>query len=366
MSTDSGRAVQPADVRTGEDLRVDSVSGGHAMELSRRMRHLVGAVLIAMPLVSILAGIAGAVPIFSRKYQTSCSTCHYAFPQLNAFGKAFLNNGWRYPGGDANFRKDEPTSLGSEAYKQVWPNAIWPSDIPGSAPIAVHAVGSIEMPFNQPDSVGQEHVELSRARAGVLRRHAGRELLVLRRGRVREERRRRGRHGIPVPLPVEPRPGIQRRRGQPALRSFSGRLQPDPVGHQRLRAREPQWLDGRRRDAGPWSLGRGQRAGWQGRMEIHRRDGRGPGTGRRGNGQGLLRAGHLQDRRAGRARRHRGPGQRHVGVLHGQQRHARAATSTRAPWEATRPSPPTRHASTSACTRARRTSGTRTRSSTPP
>ena len=105
------------------------------MNLSGKMFRLVGAVLIAIPLVSILISVAGAVPIFSRKYQTSCSTCHYAFPQLNAFGKAFLNNGWRYPGGDANFRKEEPVSLGSEAYKQVWPNAIWPSDIPGAAPL---------------------------------------------------------------------------------------------------------------------------------------------------------------------------------------------------------------------------------------
>ncbi len=122
---------------------------------SGRMRHLVWAVVIAAPLVSLLSSVAGAIPVFSRKYQTSCSTCHYAFPQLNAFGKAFQNNGWRYPGGDANFRKDETVSLGSEAYKQVWPNAIWPSDIPGSAPLAVHAVGSVEMPLNQPDSVAK-------------------------------------------------------------------------------------------------------------------------------------------------------------------------------------------------------------------
>jgi len=136
------------------------------MKLSGRMRHLLGAALVAMPLVALITSIAGAVPIFSRKYQTSCSTCHYAFPQLNAFGKAFQNNGWRYPGGDANFRKDEPTSLGSEAYKQVWPNAIWPSDIPGGAPVAVHAAGTVYMPMNQPDSVAKssmvfpEHVQV--------------------------------------------------------------------------------------------------------------------------------------------------------------------------------------------------------------
>jgi hypothetical protein len=136
------------------------------MELSRMTRRLAVTVLVAIPLVSLLINVAGAVPIFSRKYQTSCSTCHYAFPQLNAFGKAFLNNGWRYPGGDANARKEEPVSLGSEAYKQVWPNAIWPSDVPGTSPFAVHATGSVEMPFNQPDSVAKsrlnfpEHVQV--------------------------------------------------------------------------------------------------------------------------------------------------------------------------------------------------------------
>lgn len=128
------------------------------MEQSSTMRRLVVAVLVAIPLVSLLINVAGAVPIFTRKYKTSCSTCHYAFPQLNAFGKAFQNNGWRYPGGDADARKDEPTSLGSEAYKKVWPDAIWPSDVPGSVPVAVHAIGSVEMPLNQPDSVAKSHL----------------------------------------------------------------------------------------------------------------------------------------------------------------------------------------------------------------
>ncbi len=136
------------------------------MESSGTLRRAALVLAFTLPLVAVIGSVARAIPVFSRKYQTSCSTCHYAFPQLNAFGKAFQNNGWRYPGGDANFRKDEPTSLGSEAYKQVWPNAIWPSDIPGSAPLAVHAVGSVEMPLNQPDSVAKsnlsfpEHVQV--------------------------------------------------------------------------------------------------------------------------------------------------------------------------------------------------------------
>ena len=84
-----------------------------------------------------------ALPSFARKYQTSCSTCHYAYPKLNAFGKAFRNNGFRYPGDDPSMVKEEPVSLGSESYKKVWPDAIWPADIAGTSPVSAHAVGRI-------------------------------------------------------------------------------------------------------------------------------------------------------------------------------------------------------------------------------
>ena len=43
---------------------------------------------------------ASAIPAFARKYQTSCSTCHLAYPTLNSFGKAFRAHGYRMPGGD--------------------------------------------------------------------------------------------------------------------------------------------------------------------------------------------------------------------------------------------------------------------------
>lgn len=123
-----------------------------------RYRLVLSGVLFALFTLSI-ADVASAIPAFSRKYKTSCSTCHYAYPQLNGFGSAFRNNGLRYPGGDENFRKEEPTELGSEAYKRVWPDAIWPSDIPGTAPVAVHAIGRYTMAFNQPDSVANNTFE---------------------------------------------------------------------------------------------------------------------------------------------------------------------------------------------------------------
>ena len=81
------------------------------------------------------------IPAFSRKYQTSCMTCHYAFPMLNAFGKAFMNNGFRWPGGDSNYVKEEPVSLGADGNKKAFPNAVWPSDIPGTSPISFYLTG---------------------------------------------------------------------------------------------------------------------------------------------------------------------------------------------------------------------------------
>ena len=88
--------------------------------------------------------ISTAIPAFARKYKTSCSTCHYAFPKLNAFGKAYKNNGYRYPSGqDPEMTKEEPVELGAESYKRVWPDAIWPSDMAGNLPFSAHAIGRI-------------------------------------------------------------------------------------------------------------------------------------------------------------------------------------------------------------------------------
>ena len=94
-----------------------------------------GVVSVLLVLVS-LPTPAEAIPAFSRKYATSCATCHVAFPKLNAFGKAFRNNGYRMPGGDEDYLHDENIKLGADPWKKLWPNAIWPSDIPGLPPIA--------------------------------------------------------------------------------------------------------------------------------------------------------------------------------------------------------------------------------------
>lgn len=81
-----------------------------------------------------------AIPAWARKYKTSCATCHISYPKLNAFGRAFMVNGYQFPGGaeaDKEQTKEEPVSMGAESYKRVWPDAIWPNSLPSSVPLAV-------------------------------------------------------------------------------------------------------------------------------------------------------------------------------------------------------------------------------------
>lgn len=81
---------------------------------------------------------AEAIPAFARRYETSCQTCHLVFPKLNPFGEAFRRNGYRFPSkGDATAEKEEPLALGNEALKDVWPDAVYPGQIPAKIPISV-------------------------------------------------------------------------------------------------------------------------------------------------------------------------------------------------------------------------------------
>jgi hypothetical protein len=94
------------------------------------------------------ASDADAIPAWARKYKTSCATCHAAFPKLNAFGRAFQMNGYQFPGGveeDEEKAQEKPVKMGSEAYKRVWPDAIWPNSIPGTIPLAV--IVESEIPY---------------------------------------------------------------------------------------------------------------------------------------------------------------------------------------------------------------------------
>ncbi len=99
-----------------------------------RWSALVPAVWLVL---SCFAEPAHAIPVFARKYQTSCMTCHAGFPKLNGVGLAFKMNGYRFAQEDEDKVKEKPLALGNDAYAGMWPNSILPSDIPAVPPISV-------------------------------------------------------------------------------------------------------------------------------------------------------------------------------------------------------------------------------------
>ena len=88
--------------------------------------------------VLLQASPAAAVPAFARKYQTSCQTCHTIFPKLNPFGEAFRLNGYFMPAQTAEQVKQTPISMGAEAYERMWPEMVFPSDLPAYVPLALN------------------------------------------------------------------------------------------------------------------------------------------------------------------------------------------------------------------------------------
>jgi hypothetical protein len=94
-------------------------------------------VFSALAFLIVLPESSYAIPAFARKYDSSCATCHTGFPKLNPFGEAFRMNGMQWPDmGEDDHIEEEPVNLGSEGYKRVWPKAVWPNAIPGTAPVS--------------------------------------------------------------------------------------------------------------------------------------------------------------------------------------------------------------------------------------
>ncbi len=93
---------------------------------------------------------SSAIPAFSRKYQTSCTTCHNNYPELNDFGEAFKKNGFKFPKDDETFVKEPPVLLGSKAQKEAFPGAVYPGEIPGYLPIAFRYEGNFTLNRKQP------------------------------------------------------------------------------------------------------------------------------------------------------------------------------------------------------------------------
>ncbi len=97
---------------------------------------------------------AQAIPYFSRKYGTSCTTCHSDFPELNDFGWAFKKNGFKFPKDDETFVKEPPVLLGAKAQREAFPKAVFPGEIPGTIPIALRYSGFFAYNSKQPVEVG--------------------------------------------------------------------------------------------------------------------------------------------------------------------------------------------------------------------
>ncbi|HSL17246.1 MAG TPA: hypothetical protein VLB51_05005 [Methylomirabilota bacterium] len=91
--------------------------------------------LIAVVLL-LAATDALAIPTFARRYRTSCATCHMAYPRLNSVGESFRLMGYQFPD-DERYRKQQPVEMGDEAYKRLWPKALWPSHLPSNSPLSI-------------------------------------------------------------------------------------------------------------------------------------------------------------------------------------------------------------------------------------
>ena len=93
--------------------------------------------LLAVVALLSLAKPAQAIPVFARKYATSCITCHTMYPKLNDVGEAFRRNGYQFPTNDDVLVKEEPVQLGTDAYKEMFPNSVWPSTLPSIPPVSI-------------------------------------------------------------------------------------------------------------------------------------------------------------------------------------------------------------------------------------
>ena len=114
------------------------------------------ATLLATTAMLATAAPATAFPMFARKYETSCQTCHVAIPKLNHFGVAFRNNGYEWPGGEEEMVKDRPVTLSAEANKEAFPRTLWPSWLPRTPPISILMVNELRLSPEYPKWVSPE------------------------------------------------------------------------------------------------------------------------------------------------------------------------------------------------------------------
>jgi hypothetical protein len=113
--------------------------------MRRRSAHRAGAALAAFVAAACISARSGYsapidaahIPAFARQYRTTCTTCHTAPPKLNVLGEAFRLNGYRLPDNPALIRRDVGIPLGDDAWKELWPRAIWPGELPTMPPVSL-------------------------------------------------------------------------------------------------------------------------------------------------------------------------------------------------------------------------------------
>lgn len=110
------------------------------MKKTSKLLPLLTAAFATFATLVLFSASAEAIPAFARRYETSCTTCHLVYPKLTPFGEAFRRNGFRFPqNGDETSQKREPVALGNEAQKDVWPDTVYPGEIPQEFPVSLVA-----------------------------------------------------------------------------------------------------------------------------------------------------------------------------------------------------------------------------------
>src|ERR1700674_5607729 len=84
----------------------------------------------ALAVTAALAAPAHAIPSFARKYGTSCTTCHTVYPKLTPFGEAYRRNGFRFPGVDSDYVKQDTITMRPKT------GSFTQATLPSQAPLA--------------------------------------------------------------------------------------------------------------------------------------------------------------------------------------------------------------------------------------
>ncbi len=96
--------------------------------LNKPSVYILSLVFTMLLLITLIPTKSNAMPVFARKYDMSCITCHAAFPKLNEFGEQFAADNMRLPnwkdttksGGDDMLALPDtvPLALRTQAYVQ--------------------------------------------------------------------------------------------------------------------------------------------------------------------------------------------------------------------------------------------------------